>query len=495
MAQNYEKLVDVYRDVILFGHASDILHWDRAVIMPEGGANARAEVMAFLDGKVHDYLISDRVFDALQSALSEAASLKPHELANLELMKRHIEKSRMMPNDLVAAISRTASHCEHKWRRAKGDNDFASVLPLLTELINLKQQLGDVYSEYLNCDRYDALIDQYDPGRRVAHIDDIFIPLSEELPQILENVLESQTTDIIDLPNLPIETQQKLALEIAGDLGFDFTAGRLDVSAHPFSGGIADDVRMTSRYEEDDYWSGMTAVIHETGHGLYDSRMAREWRYLAIGNSFNMGMSGHESMSLFMEKQVGHHPAFFDYFAKKLKSVTDLEITPHLLRDKALHIKRSHIRVDADEVTYPLHIILRYELEKQIIAGDLPAADIPDAWRDMSKTLLGIAPETDTQGCLQDIHWYCGDFGYFPCYTMGAIIGAQFFSVANDQIESLDEQIRAGNFSPITEWLEKNVYSKGCAYKMDDILKQVSGSTIDPRHYLTHLKSRYLEAS
>lgn len=492
MGTKYEELVNMYRDVILFGHASDILHWDRAVIMPEGGANARAEVMSFLDGKVHSHLVSDEMFDVLNAALEEENSLKGCERANLNLMKVHIEKSRIMPADLVAAVSKAASHCEHRWRTAKHENDFDAVRPLLTELINLKIQMADVYAEYLGCERYDALIDKYDPGRRSAQIDAIFKPLAENLPHILDDVLAAQPTDVIDLPAMSIADQQKLGLEIAVDLGFDFSAGRLDISAHPFSGGIADDVRMTSRYDENDYWSGVTAVIHETGHGIYDSRIARDWRYLAIGNSFNMGMSGHESMSLFMEKQVAHYPTFFDYFAKKLKATVGYSLDQDRLRDRALHIKRSFIRVDADEVTYPLHVILRYDLEKQIIGGDLKPADIPDAWREKSKELLGIIPNTDTLGCLQDIHWYCGDFGYFPCYTLGAIIGAQFFATANDEIENLSDTIGRGEFSPITDWLEKNIYSKGCEFTIDEILHQVTGQGINPEHYLSHLKQRYL---
>ncbi|MGM0423161.1 MAG: carboxypeptidase M32 [Pseudomonadota bacterium] len=360
MTEDYQNLIALYRNVILNKQALAMLEWDRAVMMPEKGAVARSEIQGFLSTQAHAVLISDDMSDRLQSATARADSLPDAEQADLKLMAHQIRQAHALPGDLVGALSRQASICEYHWHAARQNADFAMVLPHAEKLLDLKREEADILAEDMDVEsRYEALLDQYDPGRRTAEIDRLFAPLAEKLPKLLADCVAHQPETPPVLPKMAIADQRALGREVAADLGFDFSAGRLDVSAHPFSGGISDDVRMTARYEEDDFWSGLLAVIHETGHGLYDGGMPEKWRYAAIGQSFNIGMTGHEAMSLFMEKQIALRSCFLSYFSRKTAEVTGLQISPQSLQDKARHVSHSFIRTEADEISYPLHIILR----------------------------------------------------------------------------------------------------------------------------------------
>lgn len=493
MGQSYQKLVEHYREIIFYDHASAMLGWDSAVMMPTGGANARADLLSFLGGEAHKKTTSDEIYDFLNKAADEQDTLDRLHLANFNIIKDKIERARLVPKDLVKEVSKLSSQCEFIWRDARKNNDFSATVESLEALLKRKKEVADIFADYLGCDRYDAMLDGFDPGRRSVDIDKVFKPLAENLPHILDNVLSRQSAERPILNPKAVDLQKKLGKDIAKDLGFDFTAGRLDVSAHPFSGGIADDVRMTARYYEADYWSGIGAVIHETGHGMYDSGMPKDWRYMAVGQSFNMGMTGHESMSLFMERHIGLHPAFFDYFVNKAFQVTGQNHDKTALQQRAYHVSRSLIRVDADEVTYPLHIILRYEIEKALMADTLEVSDMPDMWNEKMKDLLGIVPENDALGCMQDIHWFSGWFGYFPCYTLGAIAASQFYSKMEQDCPNIADDIQRGDFSRIQSWLSDHIYQKGCQQRIDDLLIDVTDGGLSAEYYLQHIQNRYLE--
>ena len=491
MTQNYKSLVEEYRKVILYNHAMSILGWDQAVMMPSGGANARAEGLAFLSTQAHTQTVSDATYEVLQKAQDEKQNLTPEHQDNLDLMHYKIEKARLIPDRLVDEISRTSSQCEVIWYDARHTGDFTSVAPLVEKMVKLKQEQADILSPHLGCGRYEALMDGYDRGRRTADVDLVFSGLKKELPDILEQAVAKQGRQTLETQTMSIENQKKFGSAISENLGFDFKGGRLDVSAHPFSGGIPDDVRMTSRYEEEDFFTGLLAVVHEAGHGMYDQNMPRDWRYLAIGQSFNMGMTGHESMSLFIEQQIALRPAFLKYLAKLAKDTTDISVDYTAMLARAHHVSRSFIRVYADEVTYPIHIILRYEIERDLIDGKLNIKDVPEIWNTKMKDYLGITPENNAMGCMQDIHWYQGAFGYFPCYSLGAMTASQYYRSMTREMPSIDENIVSGDFAPIQNWLKTNIYKAGSRITADALLNEVTGEALNPKYHLDHLKSRY----
>ncbi len=331
------------------------------------------------------------------------------------------------------------------------------------------------------------------PGLTAAEIDRLFAPLAAFVPDCLERVLARQMPPLPLAGRFPAAGQKALGQRLMAALGFDFDHGRLDESAHPFCGGVPDDVRMTARYDESDAASGLMAVLHETGHALYNSGLPKAWRGQPVGRSRSLAV--HESQSLLIEMQVCRSRAFQGFLAPLLAAAFggDREaLAPDNLYRRALRVERSLIRVDADEVTYPLHIILRYRLEMALLAGDLPLADLPGAWNEGMRDLLGITPATDREGCLQDVHWPGGAFGYFPCYTLGAMMAAQLSEALRAALPELDSQIASGDFRPLLAWLRTNVHEQGSLLDTRTLLTRATGRPLEPQPFLAHLEARYL---
>ena len=296
------------------------------------------------------------------------------------------------------------------------------------------------------------------------------------------------------MPEGPFDSskQRQLGLKLMTALGFDFNHGRLDVSLHPFCGGTPDDVRITTRFDENDFSSAIMGVLHETGHALYERGLPEQWRYQPVGEA--LGMATHESQSLLIEMQMSRSRPFLEFAAPLMRDAFDgsgpLWDTESLYSN-LIRVEPGCIRVDADEVTYPLHVILRYRLEKQMITGDLPLADLPTAWNDAMESLLGIRPPSDREGCLQDIHWYDGAWGYFPTYTLGAMTAAQLYRAAMENEPAIASGIPKGNFAPLTKWLGKNVHSLGSSISADALVEKACGRPLDASAFIDHLKSRY----
>lgn len=476
-------------------NAAGMLHWDMSTIMPTGGAGARAEQLAALKLMCHELLNDSALPDLLDEAADHGAR-NGWESANLHEMRRALVHATAVPADLVEAFSRACSATDMVWREARPANDFARVAPHLEAMLRLVREIGAAKAERLGCDPYDALLDEFEPDGRAARIDPLFDDLGAFLPDFIDDVLARQAVGpeiLVPGGPFPVERQKALGEQVMSTLGFDFEHGRLDVSAHPFCGGVPDDVRITTRYDEADFTQSLMGVIHETGHALYERGLPGDWRAQPVGLA--MGMSIHESQSLLLEMQACRSRAFLDFLVPAAQAAFGgagpaWEVDN--IRRLYTRVERSCIRVDADEVTYPAHIILRYRLERAMIGGDMEIADLPQAWNDGMEDLLGIRPPDDRLGCLQDLHWYDGAWGYFPTYTLGAMAAAQLFDAAKRAVPEIPEAIRIGDFTPLLAWLRENVHEKGRLLSADDLLTQATGRPLDPEVFKTHLKTRYL---
>jgi carboxypeptidase Taq len=499
---SYERLAARFSRLNDLNGALAVLHWDSAVMMPSGGAAARADQIATLTMACHDLMTEAGLDDALSEAESEVASLDDDwHRANIGEMRRLWRHANCLPADLVEALSQASSASEMLWREAREANDFDLLAPKFAATLDLVRQVAAVKSEALGVAPYDALLDQYDPGTTSAEIDPLFEDLGAFLPGFLAQVRERQAQECRDFaaPPLPlpgpfaIDDQRQLGLRLMATLGFDFNFGRLDISHHPFTGGIPDDVRITTRYVEDDFTQSLMGVLHETGHALYERGLPAAWRSQPVGLA--RGMTLHESQSLIIEMLACRSAPFIAWLAplaRRAFAGDGPAWTAENMTRLNLRVEPGLIRVEADEVTYPLHVLLRYRLEKAMIAGDLSIKDLPGAWRDGMGSMLGVTPPDDRDGCLQDIHWPGGDFGYFPTYTLGAMAAAQFFDAATRADDGVMAGLATGDFAPLTSWLKTNVHSVGSLKSTQAIITQATGRPLDVATYKRHLQRRYL---
>jgi len=482
------------------GGAAAVLQWDWAAIMPSGGAKARAAQLAELDVIGHELMVDPQLADLLGSAESGRADLEPWQDANLTEMRHRWVHANALPANLVAALSTAASTCEMVWREARAENDFPAFQKAFEPLLALIREKAAVKAAALGLSPYDALIDGYDPGFKCAEIDVIFADLAAFLPDFLAQVLDKQAREPAPLRpegQFPAAQQQALSRNLMERLGFDFAHGRLDESHHPFCGGVTEDVRITTRYDESDFTFSLMAVLHETGHALYERGLPEAWRTQPVGNARSMSL--HESQSLLMEMQVCRGAEFFEFAAPHIREAFRADgaaagpaLAPKNLHHLALRVAPGYIRIEADEVTYPVHIMLRYRLEKAMVVGDLAVADLPGAWQDGMQELLGLTPRNAGEGCLQDIHWAGGDVGYFPSYTLGALIAAQLFESACRDIGDLHTGIAAGEFGPLQTWLGDAVHSQASRYASQELIARATGGELETKAFKAHLNARYL---
>ena len=493
----YEDLAARFHRIGVIEDALGILHWDQATLMPEGSAPARAEQIATLSVLRHELLTQPEIGGLIDAGDGGGEDEDGWQHANLREMRRNYLHATAVPADLVEARSRADAACELVWRSARADNDYPSLLPSLEEVLRLAREVAAAKSAKLGLSPYDALLDGYEPGARSEAIDAVFADLAAFLPDFLQEVLEVQRSrpePLMPEGPFPIETQNALGRQLMRAIGFDFERGRLDISHHPFCGGSTGDIRITTRYDEADFTSSLMGILHETGHAMYEAGLPEAWHYQPVGGA--LGMAIHESQSLLIEMQVCRSRPFLAYAGPLMRQAFDgsgpaweLENLYRLYT----RVEPGFIRVDADEVTYPAHIILRYRLERALIGGDLALADLPAAWNDGMKELLGIVPPDDRLGCLQDIHWPGGDFGYFPTYTMGAIAAAQIYAAARRGNPDLEESIAKGDFAPLMGWLCKKVHSQGSRQVADDLLTAATGEPLNPVLFEAHLRERYLD--
>ena len=490
----YGALEARFRRLSLLGEASRLLEWDRAALMPRGGAQARIEQLTELALIRHEMICDPALAELLDGAENEA--LDAWQSANLAAMRRRWRHATAVPADLHEAETRAALACETAWREARPANDFAALVPLLTEVVRLVREVATVKGEALACAPYDALLDQWDTGLRAADFEDLFARLGRDLPDLVAAVSERQAAKpqprLPDGP-FPVADQQRLAERLMAAVGFPSEHGRLDTSLHPFSSGTPEDLRITTRYDEGDFTTAIMAVLHETGHALYDHGLPHEWRHQPVGEA--LGMSIHESQSLIVEMQACRSRTFMGFAAPLMREAFGGEgeaWSPENLYRLQTRVTPSLIRVEADEVTYPLHILLRTRLERQMIAGDLAVADLPSAWAEGMREGLGLTPPDDRDGCLQDIHWVEGIFGYFPTYTLGAVTAAQLFQAARRDEPALEAALGDGDFQPLLGWLGKNVHAHASSLDARALIVQATGKPLDTGDFEAHLRARYL---
>jgi carboxypeptidase Taq len=492
----YAELSAHFGRIAALSNAIGILQWDNDAMMPKGASATRADSMALLHVMRHDLTTDRRIGDWLDGAETEN-ELGDWERANIREIRRIYTVETALPADLVAASSRAISACEMKWRQARADSDFVSLLPQLSEVLRLQREIGQAKGEKLGLSPYDALLNDYEPGGRAKKIDALFDDLAAFLPSFLAEALEAQAKRPQG-PSLegrfPVEAQRALGQRMMATLGYDFDRGRLDVSTHPFCGGADNDVRITTRYDEADFSSALMGVLHETGHALYEQ--GRPAAYLDQPVSHARGMSLHESQSLLIEMQACRSREFIGFAAPVMREAFGGEgpaWDAEAIWRRYTKVAPGFIRVDADEVTYPAHVILRYRLEKALIADEMALADLPAAWSEGMRGLLGITPPSDRLGCLQDVHWPSGGWGYFPTYTLGAMTAAQIFDAAKRAEPDVLPGIARGDFAPLVTWLRENIHSKGSLLTTDELLTQATGRPLDPAVFKAHLRRRYVD--
>jgi carboxypeptidase Taq len=493
-----KRLHDLFHRLNVLGEAVSALRWDMATMMPEGGADARAEQLATLKSMTHELITQPGMEEWLARAAEAAeASGDPWEVANIREMRRDWVHAACLPARLVEARVRAESACEMVWREARPKANWAMVLPSLRALFALVREAAEIKAEALGVSRYDALLDQFEPGGRSGRIDQIFADLEQFLPAFLPRALEAQAARPVPVAPrgpFPTESQKALGMRLMADAGFDFRHGRLDASLHPFCGGYRSDVRITTRYDQADFTSALMGVLHETGHALYEAGLpGGHWRHQPVSRS--RGMVVHEGQSLLLEMQACRSREFMAYAAPLMKAAFDgagPEWEAENLYRLGTRVEPDFIRVEADEVTYPAHVIIRYRLERALVEGAMELDDLPEAWEDGYRRLLGITPPDHRLGVLQDIHWYCGLFGYFPTYTLGAMTAAQLFDAAKTQVPDVVPGLGRGDFRPLMTWLGEHVHSKGSLLSTDGILEAATGRGLDVGVFKAHLERRYL---
>jgi len=489
----YARLTARFTRLATLGEAAGMLGWDAAAMMPPGGGAARGDQMAVLAGLGHEMLTAPAVADDLLAAVP---ATDPWHEANLGLMRHAHRRATSVPADLVEAQSRANSACEQVWRGARKDADFAAVRPHLTEVVSLVRQQASALSPALNLSPYDALMDGYQRGIGAGDVAPVFANYATFLAAALPQAEEIQARRGAPLPvqgPFPQELTEALCHRLSHRAGLEVDHSRLDKSTHPFCGGTPTDVRITTRYYDHDFAPSVMGVLHETGHALYERGLPAAFARQPVGEA--AGMAAHESQSLIVEMQACRTDAFLGWLGGELLQTYGGDpavYAPGNLGRLTRHIERGFIRVDADEMTYPAHVILRFQLEQALISGDLAVADLPGAWNDGLHKLLGITPPNDAQGVLQDIHWYDGAIGYFPSYTLGAMGAAQLMAAARRAEPGLDAALARGDLSVLLGWLRTNVHGKGSLLGFNDLLRAATGKPLDPADFQAHLAARYL---
>ena len=495
-ASPYEQLEQEFRRLHAFRGALSLLRWDAAVMMPRGSADVRGEQLAALETEHHALLTTPKVARLLERAEAGASQLEDWPLANLREMRRQRDHAIATPPSLISRLAKATARAEVFWVEAKKANDFKLLAPHLEEVVHLVRDKAALLGQARGLAPYDALVDGFTPGISAADIDTIFKSLSRKLPSLINQAIEVQAAHApLPFPGkFTVARQRSLAVDVLKALGFPFDRGRLDESEHPFTEGVPGDIRVTTRFDSADPFSGLLGAVHETGHAMYDLGLPLKWRDQPVGR--DRGLALEESQSLLFEMNLCRSRPFVKYLRpllEKYLQVTGPEWQEANLYRQLIRVRRSCIRMDADELTYPVHIMLRYDLEKKILEGSLPVADLPEAWNANLEQRLNIRPANDVEGCLQDIHWAVGHFGYFPSYALGAVIAGQLYEAMRAVHPTLDEEVAAGQFGGVMDWLRDNVHGIGARLPVQELVKQATSKPLTAAAYLRYLETKYLE--
>lgn len=495
--QAYEALCQRSKEIAIIQSCSALLGWDQQTYMPSKGAGWRGEQMAYLSTLAHEKWVDPRVGDWLATVEGSELMADPEGdvAANVREWRRTYDRAVRVPARLVEELARTTTAAQQVWQEAKARNRYADFQPYLQKIIALKNDEAQAVG-YLH-HPYDALLDEYEPGMLTEQASKLFASLTERLTPLIQRWScnsRRPNTHILSR-DYPVDRQKIFAEAAAAAIGFDFSTGRLDVTAHPFCIGIGPgDCRITTRYHPRNFSEAFFGVLHETGHALYEMHLPAEHVGTPLGNPCSLGI--HESQSRLWENQVGRSRPFWEHFFPRLQQTFPIVVGDVRLEDfyAAINeVRPSLIRVEADEVTYNLHIVLRFQLETALLSGDLTVADLPTAWREGMQRYLGIQPPDDAQGCLQDIHWSLGSIGYFPTYTLGNLYAAQLMAAAYKQLgqEELMNEFRHGRFQSLREWLIQHVHRHGQRYRAEELCRRATGDSLRVEPFVQYLCAKY----
>lgn len=488
----YQQLCELAREISLITSAGSALSWDQETYMPDKALAFRAKQLAYLTGKAHALLTGRKFRAALDCAENELRRLNSTQAGNLRIWREDVERAVRIPKNLVEEESEATAHAKAVWVEARKRSEFARFAPHLERLLGIARRKADLWG--YEDEPYDALLTGYERGARTREVASLFELLKPDLTAIAKSAVERSRSVPANLlrGRFPVARQQQLNREIAGSIGFDFEGGRIDTTAHPFCTTLgAGDVRLTTRYDESDFTSSLFGVMHEAGHGMYEQGLPHDDYGLPSGTAVSLGI--HESQSRLWENHVGRSRSFWEKWLPRAA-----EVFPSLRRlplDQFMawvnRAEFSFIRVEADEATYDLHILLRFDIERRMVSGSLKVEDVPAAWNDEFKSLFGVTPPDDRRGCLQDIHWSMGGLGYFATYTLGNLNAAQLHAAAMRR-KKISEATARADYGPLLGWLRESVHARGSTLLPGELMRVATGCETRPKWHLGHLKRRFL---
>ncbi|MBL1218471.1 MAG: carboxypeptidase M32 [Planctomycetes bacterium] len=490
----YSKLCAISKDVTVFSSIGSLLGWDQETMMPEGGTATRADQSAAMSGLVHEKATTAEIGDLLAVCEAEPFADDSVEAANVRELRHDYDRARKLPKAHVEEVARTQTIAQNEWAKARKESNFPHFAPHLEKILTLTRKSAEYYGWPESGEPYDALLEGYEPHTTSADIVAAFVPLREKLTRLIKDVQGAPKSPdgSIHTRTVPRDQQEQFVRFAAKAIGFNFDIGRLDISTHPFCSGIGPgDCRMTTRFHDDNVMDALSSTMHEAGHGIYEQNLNKEAWGTPCGESVSLGI--HESQSRGWENTVGRSRAFWEWCLPHAK-----EIMPEAMADQTVDsvyeaqniVKPSYIRVEADETTYNLHIMLRFEIERQMIRGEIDINDVPRIWNEKFKDYLGIEVDKDANGCLQDVHWSFGLMGYFPTYTLGNLYCAQFFEAAREAMPDMDDQFRRGEFTPLREWLTANIHAHGRRYPAGELCRRVTGKPLSADPLMRHLEGK-----
>lgn len=493
----YDALARRSLQLYRLGHLQHLGGWDQSTYMPDHANEARSAALAELGGLMHGLRTDKGWVEAL--ARAEQEPLSDWQRANWRELNRQWRLANALPADLVERRQLATMRCEHAWRQQRPANDWAGFLPLFRDVVAVAREEAAFLAPILGVSRYEALMDAFEPGMRCVTVDRVFADVRRWLPDLIDRALAYQAHRDAVQPPVPlhgpfaVSDQRALCESVMRSLGFDFAGGRLDVSAHPFCGGVPEDVRMTTRFATDDFLGSLLGTIHETGHGRYEQNLPREWLGQPVAEARSMAV--HESQSLSFEMQLARHPAFAGLLAPLVREHlgSQAAFTPQNLHRLMTRVNKGLIRVDADEVTYPAHILLRYGIERALMEGEIEPEDIPALWDDGMVELLGLDTRGNFKdGPMQDVHWPAGLFGYFPSYTLGAMLAAQWFATLGREQPDWPDRLAQGDLTPVFDFLRNRVWTQASRWTTEELIVRGTGEPLNPVYLRQHLERRYL---
>ncbi|MEF8832688.1 MAG: carboxypeptidase M32 [Candidatus Thermoplasmatota archaeon] len=489
----YEDLLEISKQLRNIQRSLFLLAWDERTYMPEGAVEGRSESKAELSQIYHKKLTSEKTKKVIDELNKESAQADMDEVqkAAVREMTRDFERKYKIPDELIKEMSKVSTKAQSAWEKAREKSDFELFLPHLEKQIELKKEVAE-YIGFEN-EPYDALVDEYEPGFTAEKIENVFGPMKKELSSLATDIFSKELEpgeDVFEGNKFNVEKQKKVCKEVAEQLGYDYEQGRLDEAVHPFTMGMDDDVRITNRYDEDNL-NSLFSLMHETGHALYEQGLPSEWYGHPLGQRISMGY--HESQSRMWENFIGRSKEFIDYIFPKLRDEFPSleENTKESFYKRTNRVKPTFIRVEADEVTYNLHIALRFDLELGLFRDEIEPEETKTVWENKMDEYLDIVPDDPANGVLQDIHWSAGQFGYFPTYALGNLYAAQIYDTAEHEINGLKSEIAIGNFDELRNWLRENIHEHGRKYKAEEMTKRLTGEGLDAKYHIDHLEDKY----